>query len=1016
MNEERRLIEVAFPLKQTSLDSVHEKNVRHGHISTLHIWPARRPLAASRAALIATLLPDPGNAEERKQILERLAGRVVTRVKKKKLPDGRIEEQTSEETEGGILHWGRENSEDLNWFRERIREAYGGRAPKVLDPFAGGGAIPLEAMRLGCEVTAVDINPVAWFILKCTLEYPQRLANQRRPLPAFALESREFMEGYFKAKGFKDAALRVQLESLGLNGQEKRTSQPQLPTIRTDVVSVEADLSWHVRAWGWWVLQQAKADLERFYPTIDGKPTVAYLWARTVTCKNCRATVPLLKTRWLCKKDKKRVVLTMEPNADKTGVIFGVLNDVPPANGSATQRKERDKRLGGGTMSRSGAICPCCGTILTKEDIQQEGLKGHLSAVMTAVVVDGPTGKEYRLPTTEEIRLAAEAENKLEETFAEIPFGLPTEPLTLDAKGNTWCILYGVDMFQKLFTSRQLLALGSFVKYTRAIRGVMRAKGYSPEWIEAIGASLACAISRLLDFCNCGVQWKLDATTINHFFVRFAVPISWDYAEGNTIGDSAGSYKLCYERICTALDTYVTWGIKSPAPKVIDGSAVTQHISQLDAIVTDPPYYDSIGYAVIMDFFYIWLRRVLQGLSTEIDEVFRLPLSLKWNSERNDGELIDEASRFGGDKQKSKANYENGMFRAFQACYKSLQPDGRLVIVFAHKHPDAWETLVSAIIRAGFVVDGSWPIQTEMGNRTRALSSAALSSSVWLVCKKRPETARPGWDTRVLEEMQEKIILKLRDFWDAGIRGPDFVWAATGPALEAYSKHPIVKKTNEPGQVLSVSEFLRHVRRMVVDFVVGRVLSHNGGAEAVTGLDDVTTYYLLHRYDFGMESAPIGPCILYAVSCGLSDAALMTRYDLLARTGGQAAVGEGDEEEATEDGEAEVEEGTSSMVKLKQWNQRKSASMGYSAAGAPPAPLIDQVHRLMHLWKVGDVSKVDEYLDVKGLGHNMLFHQLLQALIELAAVGSEERALLESISNHVVARGALPVYPLGLME
>ncbi len=178
MTNDQRLIEVAFPLKQASLDSVHEKNVRHGHISTLHIWPARRPLAASRAALIATLLPDPGNAEERKQILERLAGRVVTRVKKKKLPDGRTEEQITVETEGGILHWGRENSEDLNWFRERIREAYGGRAPKVLDSFAGGGAIPLEAMRLGCEVTAVDINPVAWFILKCTLEYPQRLANQ----------------------------------------------------------------------------------------------------------------------------------------------------------------------------------------------------------------------------------------------------------------------------------------------------------------------------------------------------------------------------------------------------------------------------------------------------------------------------------------------------------------------------------------------------------------------------------------------------------------------------------------------------------------------------------------------------------------------------------------------------------------------------------------------------------------------------------------------------------------------
>ena len=200
-----RLIEVAFPLKQASLDSVHEKNVRHGHISTLHIWPARRPLAASRAALITTLLPDPGTPEARRRLVERIGGRIVER----KTKDG-----VKEETEGGILHWGRESNPDLQWFRDEIRKAYGGRAPRVLDPFAGGGAIPLEAMRLGCEVTAVDINPVAWFILKCTLEYPQRLAGQTRPLPDFIRQDSGFIEAFFKARGLKGKALRAQVDRI----------------------------------------------------------------------------------------------------------------------------------------------------------------------------------------------------------------------------------------------------------------------------------------------------------------------------------------------------------------------------------------------------------------------------------------------------------------------------------------------------------------------------------------------------------------------------------------------------------------------------------------------------------------------------------------------------------------------------------------------------------------------------------------------------------------------------------
>ena len=292
----------------------------------------------------------------------------------------------------------------------------------------------------------------------------------------------------------------------------------------------------------------------------------------------------------------------------------------------------------------------------------------------------------------------------------------------------------------------------------------------------------------------------------------------------------------------------------------------------------------------------------------------------------------------------------------------------------------------------------------------RAQSSAALASSVWLVCKKRSATAQPGWDSNVLSEMRENIRRRLREFWDTGIRGPDFIWAATGPALEAYSKHPVVKKANEPNAVMTVTEFLTHVRRMVVDFVVGRVLSGDGevGDQAAADkLDEPTAYYLLHRHDFGMDDAPAGTCILYAVSCGLSDAELVSTWDMLARTAGDESDDDDEESAAADaDSDAEADESSGSKLKLKTWAQRKGKSMGYEAPGGRPVPLIDRIHRLMHLWKAQDVVKVDEFLDDNGLRRHELFKRLLQSLIELSPHGSEERSLLESLSNHVGAKGA----------
>jgi len=1071
MND-KRLIEVAFPLKQTSIDSVHEKNVRHGHISTLHLWPARRPLAASRAALIATLLPDPDDKEKRDDILKRMGGTLVKTLKKKKMPNGRIEEIESLETEGGVLRWGREATPDMDWFREEIRKAYGGRAPRVLDPFAGGGAIPLEAMRLGCEVTAVDINPVAWFVLKCTLEYPQKLAGQKRSLPDFALQDVSFLTDYFKARGLKakDAEKRAQ-KVAGRVQTVRQENQDMFGLPEVNAEELETDLAWHVRAWARWVLAEARKELARFYPiyaeycsvkpyqrvVLDtdeplklvpvnengepqigllnagfdtayldnpanprwvAKPTVAYLTARTVLCKACRAEVPLLKTRWLVKTDKRRAVLTMRPREDKSGVVFGIDHSAKSQGGNAAQRREYDKKLGSGTMSRAGATCPCCGTIMTMEDIRLQGRAGGMGTRMTAVVVDSPDGKEYRIPTALELQASTISTTDLESAFEGLPGGLPTEATPKSGSGAARAFSvdgYGIDQWQKLFMPRQLVALATICRAIRRARDELRG---DVDWSEGIAAYLAMGVSRLLDFANTGAQWKIDVSTINHSFVRFALPITWDFAESNVLWDGAGSYLQCADRVLTPFDNPDFWSGFSEAPHVINQSATSAVDNTFDFVVTDPPYYDAIPYSDLMDFFYVWLRRILSGFSPAVDAVFSEATGPKWNHERNDGELIDDASRFGGDKEASKRNYEEGMARAFKACHGALKPDGRLVIVFAHKHPDAWETLVGAIIKAGFVVDGSWPIQTEQASRMRAIDSAALSSSVWLVCKKRDPMAKAGWDAQVLKEMETSITAKLRDFWDAGIRGPDFVWAATGPAMESYSRYPAVKKASEPGQLMMVAEFLSHVRRIVVDFVVGRVLSH-GQSEPTPGdhpLDDITTYYLLHRHDFGLKEAPAGPCILYAVSCSLSERELVDQYEVLAKSGNASEPEEDESGDADDDGESSGASGGGGKFKLKAWNARKHRSLGVETASGRTIPLVDQVHKLMQLWVAGDVVKVNDYLDARGLRRSQVFAQLIQALIEQSrAEGcAEECSILERLQNYLKSVGSTAQAALGL--
>ncbi|MFH1490463.1 MAG: DUF1156 domain-containing protein, partial [Pseudomonadota bacterium] len=588
-----RLIETAFPLRQASLASVHEKNVRHGHISTLHIWPARRPLAACRAALLATLLPDPGDPQKRQALLEKIGGLVVSERNKIKDTDGKTISEEKEGLEGGVLAWGRENDPSMDEFRAMIREFYGGRAPKVLDPFAGGGAIPLEAMRLGCDVTASDLNPVAWFILKCTLDYPRRFAGKKWPLPDFVREWPDFVEDFLAGKVRKRKG-----KHKAHFADPKQLLMLKLP---------DADLAWHVRAWGRWVLERAGADLAPRYPTINNEPTVAYLWARTGRDKMTAGRIPLLKTFWLNKKSGRRAAILPVPEEDGSGVAFALLEEQdlkrpgqviknhPFLEKWGIKAEKLNAFLNNGTKNRAGVWSPCSGRpdliALTMDDLRLQGQQGLLGVQMTAVVVEAsmPNGKRtfkrYRLPAEEEIRAAEVEIEDLEEVFEDVPFGLPDEPIVEDAKRNTWCVNYGADVWNKLFTSRQLLSNAMFIKHSRA--AIDEIQRFDKKQAEAIGAFLAVTLDRIIDRGSNICTWTVSWDKIRNTFARFALPISWDFAESISTFETSGGYPGQLEFVAKYLDHSLKIDLLNSDISVIQKSATSIDLNDVDIILTD---------------------------------------------------------------------------------------------------------------------------------------------------------------------------------------------------------------------------------------------------------------------------------------------------------------------------------------------------------------------------------------------------------------------------------------------
>jgi len=772
---EKRLIEVTFPVKEVSEISAKEKNTRQGHISTLHIWWARRPLASSRATSYAALVPAPETPEEwekkRQFVIE-------------------------------LSKWENSLNHDLlERARREIIEANGGKPPRVLDPFAGGGSIPLEAMRLGCESHALEYNPVATLILKCTLEFPQKYGQPVK-------------------KKFK--------RELGY--EEERQVNPLIED---------------VKKWGDWVLKEAKEEIGQFYPPDDdGSIPVGYIWARTIPCQNpsCRAEIPLMRQFWLAKKEKENKKsekkVSLYPFVQGKKVNFKIV-------GTDYEKMPKDFDPEKGTVSRAIAVCPVCGSTVDDKATRKLFQTGEAGQRMVAVVLHKPNekGKRYRLATDKDLKIFNSAERYLEEKMAKLreEWGIgpvPDEEIPL-MSGTFNVPIYGFKKWGDLFNSRQKLALITFTEKVKLAYKKMTEQDYEDNYAKAVVSYLALTLSKLEDWNSVLSVWRPDQERNEHIFNRQALPIVWDYGERNPSESRFMTTKGIRDIICNLSNiVLLNENKRSKIAEVKQASATELPYPDeyFDAVFTDPPYYNNVPYADLSDFFYVWLKRSIGELYREL---FITPLTPKTKE-------ICEMKSWDPDRYsyKDKQFFETMLKKAFKEIARVLKPNGIATIVYTHKSTSGWETLINSLLESGLVVTASWPIDTEMKARLRARESAALASSIYFVCRKM-ERLETGWLNEVRAAIKKHIYDKLDRLWEEGISGADYFVSAIGSSIEIFGKYK--KVLDYEGNPIGADRLLEYVREIVTEYAVKKIL-HNGIAGQLSPL---TRFYILWRWTYG---------------------------------------------------------------------------------------------------------------------------------------------------------------------
>jgi putative DNA methylase len=786
----KKLIEVAIPLEAINAASAREKSIRHGHPSTLHLWWARRPLAAARAVIFCQMVDDPSAVPEEfptpeEQEIEQL--RLFKLISELVTWENTTNEDKLEEARAEIWRSWRRCCADNADHPEAAELFNPEKLPGFHDPFAGGGALPLEAQRLGLESYASDLNPVAVLINKAMIEIPPKFAG----MPPVNPESRRNLD-VRQWKGAQGLA-----EDVRYYGQWMRDEAEKRIGHLYPKVEVTAEMA------------KERPDLS---PYVGKKLTViAWIWARTVKSPNpafADVDVPLASTFMLSTKAGMEVYV--EPIIDEDGYRFTVRMGAPK---NAKAAKEGTK------FSRGNFRCLMSGNPIDPTYVKAEGQAGRMGARLMAIVAEGTRNRLYLNPSNDHERIARNAQPdwKPDVEFFQKALGFRV--------GN-----YGMTRWSDLFTDRQLVALTTFSDLVMAARE--RAKADATEgtfsddptdldgggsgssaYVDAIAMYLAIALSRLADIQNSLCSWENTKTQVRHLFTRQAIPMLWDFGENNVFGGAAGDYKVSLQNMIKALERIPS----GPSSFALQVDAQSQVSSAGRVVSTDPPYYDNIGYADLSDFFYIWLRHSLKPIFPGLFATLTVPKAQ---------ELVATPSRHGG-KDEAEMFFLAGMTSAMQRISEQSHPAFPVTIYYAFKQSETksaggtastgWETFLAAVIEAGFALDGTWPMRTELANRMRGMESNALATSVVLVCHTRLESAPTLTRNEFRRQLRQAMPRALNELERANIAPVDMAQAAIGPGMAIFSSAKAV--LNADDSPMSVREALIEINAALDEYL-----------------------------------------------------------------------------------------------------------------------------------------------------------------------------------------------------